>query len=668
MQKTLHNILLCCWAILIIPRVDAQQHSFDYWQNHLFELTSTNPEAVHLKCDSLILYSEIITDNQKALLYFIKSDADYYLSDIRSSTNNINQALKLVDQSFPKEELAEMQNAQGQNYDYLGLQDSAIYFYYKSLDTAKEINDSLGISNVYYNLALIDIQRNELSGALENLDTSIVIGHELKDSSALSHSYRLMGTLQSQYYMNSKALSTFHDALKFVTKEDPEQGCVTLLSIAHEWIELNQMDSAQYYIQEAENCFNQLIKPPHISYLHKAKGDYYKQINDTANAIYHYDIGLKISHDKGDFQEKMNYQTSKMYLAANQHSIEEFEYLITQLKQSNKHDLLRIAHRAFAEKLHSKGLYKDAYENMLIADKYDKEWSKTKNSRILQGQIVAQQIYQKDQELKLTRAELRSKQAKWLSIGLIILSSLIALMGFVYYRNKKAKLQATNDRIKKEAQLQRELSEIESQALRAQMNPHFLFNALNSIKGYIVNKQEKEAASYISKFSKLIRSTLENSMYKSIPLAEEIRTLELYIQLEKSRFRDNFNYKISLDKELDTDYIQIPPVLLQPFVENAIWHGFKNNTKPNELLIEIDNVDEQLEITITDNGVGRQATAEKKHMNKKSHGVSITKKRIFNFSEDHDANRLKVVDLFDQEHIASGTQIIITIPIKHAAQ
>lgn len=648
--------------------MSAQQQSFDYSKDYLFNLTSTDPERVHIECDSLLKHSEIITNNQKAMLYFIKSDADYYLDDIRSSASNINKAIILLDKEFPIKELTELYNAQGQNYDYLGDLDSSLYYYTIGLQSAQKAKDSINIANLYFNMALIDIQRNDLSGALEKIDKNIDILKSTMDKDGLSSSFRLLGHLQQRYHLPDQARTTYKSALQYISEYDLEQECVLYLSISNTWMDENQLDSALYYIQKSQACLNNIDQVTILAYYHKAWGDYYKNKKDTLKALQEYDTAIEIADKKGDHNEVLNNQISKMYLSSEIFTIEEFKNIINDLKSSDKSDFLLVAYRAYAQKLSSNGHYEEAYKMMLEADKFDKEWSNDKNAKILQGQIVSQNLFEKDVEIQLAKAKLKSTQVIWMSIGFLILTSLLALIGYMIYRHKKSKLELANEQLKKEAQLQRELNEVESQAFRAQMNPHFLFNALNSIKGYIINKQEKEAARYISKFSKLIRTTLDNSMYKAIPLSEEIKTLSLYMQLEQSRFRDNFEYHIHLDDRIDAETTQIPPILIQPFIENAIWHGFKNNIRSNKIDIEIIPIKDEIQISITDNGIGRKASSEKKYLSKKSYGVEITQKRIFNFSNDHNADRLRIKDLLDDQHNALGTQVILTIPLKHLLQ
>lgn len=210
------------------------------------------------------------------------------------------------------------------------------------------------------------------------------------------------------------------------------------------------------------------------------------------------------------------------------------------------------------------------------------------------------------------------------------------------------------------AKLETQVLEVEMKALRAQMNPHFLFNSLNSIKSLILRTKEKEASEYLSKFSTLLRSILNNSEKQKIKLSEEIEALELYTDLEALRFASDFNYQIQMDKTIDSSFIRIPPLILQPFVENAIWHGLLPKTSGNSKLnINIIRNGDFLFFEIEDNGVGRKkASALPKKENKKSMGIEITKKRIKLLNDEND---IEIIDLVDNNQQALGTKVVIKL-------
>jgi len=210
------------------------------------------------------------------------------------------------------------------------------------------------------------------------------------------------------------------------------------------------------------------------------------------------------------------------------------------------------------------------------------------------------------------------------------------------------------------AKLETQILEVEMIALRAQMNPHFLFNSLNSIKSLILKTKEKEASEYLSKFSTLLRSILNNSEKQKIKLSEEIEALRLYIELEALRFASDFNYQIQIDKTIDSSFIRIPPLLLQPFVENAIWHGLLPKTSSHaKLNINIIRQEDFLFFEIEDNGVGRKNECEQPEKeNQKPMGINITRKRIEIL---HKENDIEIIDLVDNNQSALGTKVLIKL-------
>lgn len=210
-----------------------------------------------------------------------------------------------------------------------------------------------------------------------------------------------------------------------------------------------------------------------------------------------------------------------------------------------------------------------------------------------------------------------------------------------------------------------QLAEVEMTALRAQMNPHFLFNCLNSIKLFIVEKDTKAASDYLTKFSKLIRLILQNSKNKLIRLSDELEALELYVQMEKMRFDHQFEYYINIEHGLDLSQFEIPPLLLQPYVENAIWHGLVHTDRPNWLLISIEKNNGRLICAIEDNGIGREAAQQRKtHRNarKQSLGMAITENRIELTKELYQIETdVEIVDLKNEDGSAAGTRVVVRV-------
>ena len=220
---------------------------------------------------------------------------------------------------------------------------------------------------------------------------------------------------------------------------------------------------------------------------------------------------------------------------------------------------------------------------------------------------------------------------------------------------------------RKETALQIKSTELEMQALRAQMNPHFIFNSLNSINRFIMQDNRGQASQYLTKFSRLVRLILQNSQAELISLESELESLELYLDLEALRFDYHFAYKISVSHDLDISLSKVPPLIIQPYVENAIWHGLMHKEEKGQLDIELFQENDFIFIKITDNGIGRKKAAEltsKSATKHKSMGLRITADRIAVLSRSQTADSgVTINDLVNPDGTAAGTEVIIKIPV-----
>ena len=211
-------------------------------------------------------------------------------------------------------------------------------------------------------------------------------------------------------------------------------------------------------------------------------------------------------------------------------------------------------------------------------------------------------------------------------------------------------------RMKYAHSLETQIVQLEKSALQAQMNPHFIFNCLNSIQSYIAKNEARTAMDYLSKFARLVRNTLNASKAKTISLNEEIEMLHQYIQLEQLRFKDRFEYEILCKESMDQEEIEIPPMLIQPFIENSIIHGFKGIDRKGKIIISFNLQDPDLLVTIVDNGVGYHP--EKSKENHKSLAMSITNQRLSLLNpENMSIPNMSIENLADQH----GTKVTLRI-------
>jgi len=252
-------------------------------------------------------------------------------------------------------------------------------------------------------------------------------------------------------------------------------------------------------------------------------------------------------------------------------------------------------------------------------------------------------------------------QSIWFYLLLAIVIVSVGMTIYSYHQQQIKEKQAI-----KTAYNQR-LMEMEMTSLRAQMNPHFMFNSLNSIKHFIIKNDTKDASRYLSKFSQLMRLILQNSQKAMISLVSELRALELYIQLEQLRFKYKFEYRIDIDEAIDKLHTAIPPMILQPYVENAIWHGLLHKEDEGLIKIDIHKQDKSLLIAIEDNGIGRKKAQELKSrsaVKHKSYGMQITSNRLKLVEMLHQLKTdIHLIDLEDQEGNALGTRVEIKIPL-----
>jgi len=214
----------------------------------------------------------------------------------------------------------------------------------------------------------------------------------------------------------------------------------------------------------------------------------------------------------------------------------------------------------------------------------------------------------------------------------------------------------------------KELAELKVTSLRSQMNPHFIFNSLNAIKLYIINNEKQNAVYYLNKFSKLIRKILTSTREKEISLADELETMELYVNIENIRFNNEIDFSLKMEKGLNLDTIKIPALILQPFLENAIWHGLSSKKGSKKIILSVEKQDGNfIKIAVKDNGVGRKKSTEiksKKLHKKDSVGLKLTEERLTNFSKGYkNQHSITFIDSYDKNNDPMGTEIIIKLPL-----
>ncbi len=368
--------------------------------------------------------------------------------------------------------------------------------------------------------------------------------------------------------------------------------------------------------------------------------------------------------------QRQNYKIANAYVAQNK-LVEAIPFLEKSIDEANaKEDLVvqKDATRKLSEIYRDIGDFDKAaesYENYVnvVDELYVKKEQELSQATRFSKEIALRQnrITSLENERALnesryqlafenqTLIEKNNQVQKWIIGSLIAIALLLLYMAYSQRKSVKQQKYANN------------LLALKS--LRTQMNPHFIFNALNSVNSFIASNDERAANKYLSEFSQLMRSVLENSEEDFIPLSKEIELLKLYVKLEHFRFKDKFDYEIKVDESINTEDFVIPPMLLQPYVENAVWHGLRYKEERGSLVIEFDQVDpETVIITISDDGIGRKKSKELKTENQKkqkSKGMGNIKKRISILNTMYkDKVDVTVEDVFQNQE---GTRVRLTL-------
>jgi tetratricopeptide (TPR) repeat protein len=281
-----------------------------------------------------------------------------------------------------------------------------------------------------------------------------------------------------------------------------------------------------------------------------------------------------------------------------------------------------------------------------------RELASQMQNEILSTKYEVQESRIQELEQKQIEKEAALARQQW-TIALLALG-LLLFLGLTYFLVKNIR------------EKQRSNMRIRLASLRSEMNPHFIFNSLNSVNGFISQNEEIKANRYLSDFSKLMRTVLNNSNNESIPLDEELKSLEIYLSLEHSRFPEKFDYQLNVDANLDTREIEVPPMLIQPYIENAIWHGLRYKETKGNLTITLANVNDALVVTISDDGIGRAKSKSLKTEHQKDYksaGMSKTKERLELLNKLYAKNYAVSVEDLTENSESQGTRVLLKLPI-----
>jgi hypothetical protein len=433
---------------------------------------------------------------------------------------------------------------------------------------------------------------------------------------------------------------------------------------------LHQFDSAWYYyklFKPSKEVYNRVYWVS-TGECHFLQGDYH-------HALQNFELGLAGHQKLNDRNEIMRtlLDIGKTYLALNnnsealKHGREGLSIAVQTKAKQYARDGYQILSTVY-DRLHQPDSANFYFRKYIAAkDEVLNDQARGKFAAYNYEKKIA--LVNKEKEIQQAKLEKESVLKKALITGIIILS----LLGFIIVRHIIRGRKYETQRLKHELEIQKLESEktkaeLQQQATElAQMNPHFIFNSLNSINRFILQNNKAQASEYLTKFSRLVRLILQNSQSALIPLESELESLQLYLELEAVRFDHHFEFKISVEKDLDVSILKVPPLIIQPYAENAIWHGLMHKEEKGHLEIEVTQEDNSLYFKITDDGIGRQKATElvsKSATKHKSMGLKITSDRIAMLHRlNGTESPVTINDLVHDDGSAAGTEVILSMPV-----
>jgi tetratricopeptide (TPR) repeat protein len=571
----------------------------------------------------------------------------------------------------------------GNIYAFESKYDLALDHFFKNLRFYEQQADSFRMINALFAIGKVYKGRSDLEKAIDTYYRLVEICERTNDVHGLALARNSMGGIFRQMNNYKEAISYYKQAnATFSALNMTKDYGMGLQNIGNVYNTMKKYDSAIFFDKQALEIVHGLNADYEEAMVLGNIGEVYQQLNQYEKALPYQVRSLSLKrnlpnrrsltfglHDIG-----LTYLKLKRYPEAEAH-LKEGLALARDIKSK---DLLQELYERLADLSVARNDFREAYRLNQISQQWKDSILNENSFRQINELQTKYEAEKKDKQIILLakEKEIQAKEVQrqtTLKQALVGGLTLVALLSglIVYATLLKLKNQnhiTEKDNELREARFKHEMATLEMKALRAQINPHFLFNCINSINLLIVNGENENASLYLTKFSKLIRLILENTEKSTVSLQSEMLLLESYIQLEELRFKQKINYEISIDTKIVQEDTYLPSMVLQPFIENAIWHGLMHKGKDEKgmIRIQVKEKEETLMCTIEDNGVGRETARElnaKSLLKSKSMGIKITEERLRLLSKERLKELVHITDLKDALDKALGTRVEISIPI-----
>ncbi|WP_372751624.1 tetratricopeptide repeat protein [Labilibaculum sp.] len=509
-------------------------------------------------------------------------------------------------------------------YRRTGMYDKALQQYLKALEIYKSLGYKSGVGSAYFNIGGVYQTLNQTEKALVFYKSAQKIYEDLHNYARLTNIFINMGVLQVELNNYEESLTLLLHALELNKHaENMQLKSTILLNIGQSYVFLNQADKALEYYNECEKLRIQLNDYWGLSQIFTLKANVYNKLNNDNKAEEYFQKSIKTSKQNhySDLLKEAYYYYSA-FLEKRKKAVEAISYL----KKYN----------------HLKDSLITIYQNRTVAEltaKYESEQRKNELEVLTQKSQI--------QQLEL------SKKNYW-----IILLIVVLIVGVVAIL-----ISLRINRLR----VDHKIMDLRQKVLLTQMNPHFLFNSLTAIQSFILDHKNKEANNYLSRLASLVRGILENSREEFVSLRTELETLQDYIGLQKLRFENEISYEFKIGENIDQDEVLVPPMLAQPFVENALIHGMLRNKPDAKIQVQVflNGNKEMLNFQIRDNGIGideaKNLSTNKNHKSLAT-SIAIDRVKIYNFKSSKKMH-FEIADLKNMNPMESGTQVTYSIPL-----
>lgn len=525
------------------------------------------------------------------------------------------------------------------------------------------------LARVYGSIGIVFSEQSSYGKALEFHLKAVKIYESLNDEQKLARVYNNIGIVYKAQKENFKALKYFLKAQNLQEKlKDPAVGTTTT-NIGNIYLDQQDYTKAIEYYNQAEKQFEKNTDLRGLGELYNSLGIYYQQTDNQEKAVDSWNRALD-SFNK--IEDKFGISDTYYYLGKFYYSNKDYPQAINFTQKANDLakelsllEMLTLSEKQLRDIYESSGNYQLALQHGKI---YDELRDSLMNYQNIRKSIQSEMDFEFDKKESLHREEQHKQEIVFEEQGKryrmqLIFGTLLALLcfGLVFLFYNRYQL-------KKTLTLQKNLAEYEQKALHLQMNPHFVFNCLGSISSFIVQNGNDSAIKYLGKFSKLMRLTLEYSKESLIPVDKEIEALQNYLELEQLRFNKVFDFSINKNENIEDD-LALPPLLIQPFVENAIMHGLIPKKEHGFLSVDFSTDENHLICTIKDNGIGIEKSKQLKEHSvsvHKSMALDIIEKRLKMIENSTSKpSLLSIEEMKDETGYILGTKVVLKLPIQY---